>query len=116
MGCDYCKKVLDGVSIRHTVLTCPYRRSMYCYICASYGHIVGDCPNKRAKAIREGKSVKGIVNLTLEVPSTKEGMHTFLFEKGLIEKSSTYVLDSKVRGLLRDYSNSMNPPRLLVFV
>lgn len=115
MPCDYCKHVLSGVSIKHTIITCPYRKSMYCYICASYGHTVGDCPNKRAKAIREGRSPEGLMNLTLEISSSREKIQQFLFDKGLIEKTSTYVPDVKARGLLRDYANSLQPPRLLIF-
>ncbi len=112
--CDYCSHVLRGVIVSHQVISCPYRKSMYCYICAANGHIVDDCPNKVAKAVRQGLSSKGITNITLTVPSTDEGIKEFLKSKGLLEKN-TYLTQFKSKALLRDYANSLKPPHMLVF-
>ena len=114
--CDYCKHVLSGVCSPHTILNCSYRKSMYCYICASYGHIVAHCPNKRAKAIRQGKSVKGVTNLVFTISSKQEEIQKFLLQQRYIEVKSTYVPEVRYKAFLRDYVNSMNPPHMLQFV
>jgi hypothetical protein len=88
---------------------------MYCYICATSGHIVAQCPNKRAKAIREGKSVKGVTNLVFSISSKQEEIQKFLLQQGYIQVKSTYVPEVRYKAFLKDYVNSMNPPRLLQF-
>jgi hypothetical protein len=112
--CDYCSHVLNGVIVSHKVINCPYRKSMYCYICAANGHIVDDCPNKVAKAVRQGLPTKGIQNITLTIPSSDDGIKDFLKAKGLIEKN-TYITQFKSKALLRDYANSLKPPHMIFF-
>lgn len=87
---------------------------MYCYICSAFGHTLSDCPNKKAIAIRQGKPSKHISNLTLHVP--KDNIQKFLVDNGVVEKASTYIPEQKIRSLLRDYANSLKPPKMIVFV
>jgi hypothetical protein len=90
---------------------------MYCYVCAGYGHIVAHCPNKRAKAIRAGKSPKGIENLVFSFSSKSDAQKAFLIEKGVLEGvvKSTYIPEAKLKGYMKDYCNSLNPPHMLAF-
>jgi hypothetical protein len=46
--CDYCKKEHPGFLFEHTVIECPFKRSLYCSSCASYGHTLDTCPAKPA--------------------------------------------------------------------
>ena len=84
---------------------------MYCEICASYGHIVSDCPNKKAKALREGKSAKGVENLVLSISPNEEDIKQFLKSVGI--QSASRQMENKK--LLRDYANSLTPPRMVVY-
>jgi hypothetical protein len=85
---------------------------MYCEICASYGHIVDDCPNKKAKALRQGKSAKGIENLVLKISSNEEDIKQFIKSVGL--QPATRQMEN--RKLLRDYANSLVPPRMIQLI
>ena len=81
----------------------------------AHGHSPGDCPNKTAWAIRQGNDPAGVTNLYLDVPDSEDGIREFLKEalKAYSLKPATRKLDN--RKLLRNYANSMNPPRLLRF-
>lgn len=82
----------------------------------AYGHTPSDCPNKTAWAIRQGKDHAEVTNLYLDVPDSEDGIREFLKEalKQYSLKAATRKLDN--RKLLRNYANSMNPPRLLRFI
>jgi len=108
--CDYCQHVLAGVTIRHTKMDCLYRRSMYCVVCAAYGHAVADCPNKVAWAIRRGQ-VPSEKNLTLIVKNTEDCVKGVLRAHGITP--GTRQLQN--RKLLRDLGNCMTPPHMIVF-
>ena len=110
-NCSYCRKTLSSVCIIHTIIECPYRQSMYCAVCMAYGHTPSDCPNKRAWAIRQGKSVKGVENLILRVEDTDKGIKEVLARFNLKPPS----MKMRVRQLLRDIGNSMNPPRMIEY-
>lgn len=111
-SCQYCSHVLKGTTIRHTLLECQYRQSMYCPVCCAYGHAPADCPNKISWAIRRGEKSEGLENLVLEVRGGEEGIKEVLKEYGL--KPGTRIQEN--RKLLRNLANSLNPPRLLKFV
>jgi hypothetical protein len=82
----------------------------------AHGHAPADCPNKTAWSIRQGLDATGVVNLYLDVPDSEEGIREFLKEalKEYELKPATRKLDN--RKLLRNYANSMTPPRLVRFV
>ena len=109
--CPYCQHVLSGIVVPHTIYDCNYRRSMYCFVCAAYGHTMADCPNKEAQAIRKGQVPKE-KNLVLSVKSTDQGIKEVL-ESHHITPGTTKMENRK---RLRDLANSLNPPRLIVFV
>ena len=110
--CDYCAHILAGVSIPHTRLDCQYRRSMYCCVCASYGHAIADCPNKIAWAIRRGLPTRDVRNVVLNIEDTDESV------RGILRMHNISPGTRKIenRKLLRDLANSMKPPRLVQFV
>ena len=114
-SCTYCTKTLRGLCIPHSPLECQTRQSMYCAVCMAHGHAPGDCPNKIAWAVRQGVDSTGLVNLYLDVPDSEEGIREFLKEalKQYDLKPATRKLDN--RKLLRNYANSLNPPRLVRF-
>lgn len=114
--CGYCAKTLRGVCIPHTVLECQTRQSMYCVVCMAHGHAPDDCPNKTAWAVRQGQDASAIRNLYLDVPDSEDEIREFLKEalKEYDLKPATRKLDN--RKLLRNYANSMNPPRLVRFI
>jgi len=110
--CKYCKHVLGGIVIRHTIMDCQYRRSMYCPVCMSYGHTPGDCPNKIAWAIRRGEDASDIQNDVLFVKSHEEGIKEVLRTHGL--EPGTTILENRKR--LRNLANSLMPTKLIIFV
>lgn len=111
--CDYCKRVLEKSStIPHKKLECQFRRSMYCPVCASYGHQSSDCPNKEAWAIRKGLSCDPLPeNIVLKVRNTEEGIKEVLKSHGI--QPGSRILEN--RKLLRDMANSMDPPHMIAF-
>ncbi len=110
--CDYCKHVLSGVTIPHKPIECQYRRSMYCYVCAVYGHCPSDCPNKKALAIRRGQDPTSIQNLELRVYDSDKGIK-FVLKQYKITPTSTQQGN---KHLLHDLANSLTPPRMVVFL
>lgn len=113
-NCSYCKHILKGVVTPHTRFECPYRRSMYCFMCACYGHAgtAQECPNKVAWALREGRSLKNIKNLEFKIQDHIPTIRTYLKKNYNIEAGQRAV---DVYKALRDLTNSMEPPRMLVF-
>ena len=110
--CKYCSKILSGVNIKHTILECQYRQSMYCIVCMSYGHSPADCPNKTAWAIRKGLDASKIKNRVLIVESSEEGVKEVLRRYRL--KPGTRRQEN--RKLLRNLANSMKEPHCIHFV
>uniref|UniRef100_A0A6C0KQ27 Uncharacterized protein n=1 Tax=viral metagenome TaxID=1070528 RepID=A0A6C0KQ27_9ZZZZ len=116
-SCRYCiTQTMPG----HKILECQYRRSMYCPVCIAYGHAQGDCPNKIAWALRQGKPIQNLENLVLIVEITentdkavKEGIKKLLEVHG-IEHSAPSILEYRKK--LRDFANSIQPPRLVQFI
>jgi hypothetical protein len=112
MPCSYCANVIEGSTVPHKRVECPYRRGMYCYICCLYGHRVEDCPNHRARAIRKGLSPTGITNLTMRVIDSEKNIRAFLSAYDI--QPSTRQSENKQ--LLLDLANSLQPPKMLVLV
>jgi hypothetical protein len=110
-SCTYCCHVLKGTVVRHSILECQYRQSMYCPVCAAYGHAPADCPNKITWAIRQGLPTEGLENLVLEVRG-EEGIKDTLKQYGL--KPGTRMQEN--RKLLRSLANCLQPPRLIRFI
>ena len=110
-NCKYCSHVLSGSTIKHQILECQYRQSMYCSVCMAYGHTPDDCPNKIAWAIRKGTDSSKIVNNILKVKGTEEGIKEVLKAYGV--KSGTRILEN--RKILRNLANSLQPPKLIHF-
>ena len=108
-ACTFCN-IKNTIS--HTRLECPRRRSLYCTICSIHGHCVKTCPDKIALAVRAGKSIKGITNLEVRIYETDTAICEFLKENG-VKPTKKHADNQK---LLRDVVNSMEPPRLLVFL
>ena len=82
---------------------------MYCPVCVGYGHTPVSCPNKVAWALRAGK-MPTEANLELRVVDTDGGVKAFLKTNGIPPGSK-----KENKKLLRDFANSMNPPRMIVF-
>jgi hypothetical protein len=110
--CDYCQKVLSGVTVLHKPIECQYRRSMYCYVCGIYGHCPSDCPNKKALAIRQGEDPTSVKNLEIRVADSDAGIK-FVLKQFKITPTSTQAGN---RNLLNDLANSLTPPRMIIFV
>lgn len=108
-SCSFCN---IKNTIPHTRLECPRRRSLFCTICSIYGHCVKSCPDKIALAVRAGKSTKGITNLEVRIQDSDAAIVEFL--KAHNFKPTKKHADNQK--LLRDVVNSMEPPRLLVFL
>jgi hypothetical protein len=81
----------------------------------AHGHAPGDCPNKVAWSLRRGEEPKE-ENLYLDVPDSEDGIREFLRDalKPFGVKPATRILDN--RKLLRNYANSLTPPRLVRFI
>ena len=114
-NCKLCMPVSN-----HKIMECQYRRGMYCPVCIAYGHSPDDCPNKIAWAIRQGKFIKGLQNLIITIPisentekGVREGIKKFL-EDHEIQHSASAILEYRKK--LRDFANSLEPPRLVQFI
>ena len=70
------------------------------------------CPNKIAWAVRKGLPTNGLTNLTLSVRDTEDGVKGVL--KRFNVKPGTTRLEN--RKLLNDLANSLEPPRMIVFI
>ncbi len=110
--CEYCKNVLNGVTISHKPIECQYRRSMYCYVCAIYGHCPADCPNKKALAIRRGRDPSKVKNLEIVVNDSDRAIR-FMLKQYNVTPVSTQQGN---KNLLHDLANSLTPPRMVVFI
>jgi hypothetical protein len=111
--CKACDHVLRGCMAPHTVYDCPYRRSFYCCVCATYGHAgtPTDCPNQVAWAIRTGLPPPPGGNRILWAPETEDGVRALLRDHGIMPGTTP----KQNRRLLRDLANCMEPPHLLKF-
>ena len=110
-SCKYCSHLLSNVTVRHTILECQYRRSMYCPVCISYGHSPRMCPNKVAWAIRRGKKPTE-KNIELKITNTDAAIKDVLKRNGI--QPGTTQLENRKR--LHDMANSMNPPQMIIFI
>jgi len=111
MSCGYCSHILNGVVVRHTILECQYRQSMYCSVCMAYGHVPTDCPNKKAWAIRRGQDPDKVENNIIILDENEDSLKEFLKSRGV--KPGTRILEN--RKLLRNLANSLKPPVLIHF-
>jgi hypothetical protein len=93
-------------------MECPFRRAMYCSICCIHGHCPDDCPNERAKAIRQGFLADETKNRCLKISDNEKSIKTFLMMQDLIPSSRQH----ENKKMLLDFANSMEPPRMLVFI
>jgi hypothetical protein len=110
MSCVYCSGIVSYKA--HVPLDCKYRQSIYCAVCSIYGHSSADCPNKIAWALRQGLPTDGLVNLVFTVKDCDKEIKAKLISHGLKAGSLNKM---RLRQLLVDFVNTMNPPRLLQF-
>jgi hypothetical protein len=96
--CDSCSHTCKGLTVPHTPLECPWRRSLQCHRCFSTGHAPSTCPLRLAEPP------------ILEVLATDTGIRTFLLTQGLKPPSTR----DKNLQLLKDIANTHSPPKLLV--
>ncbi len=97
---------------------------MYCPVCVAYGHSPRNCPNKIAWAVRKGLPLAGVENHAFRVGDNDESIKRFLkafgASSGLIDAQRLRQIDKlnklEVRKLLNDFANSMEPPRMILFV
>lgn len=82
---------------------------MYCPVCVGYGHSPIACPNKVAWALRAGK-MPTEPNVELRIVDTEDAVKAFLKINGIQPGSK-----KENKKVLRDFANSMNPPRMIVF-
>ena len=110
--CSYCSSLLSSVTIPHTRMECQLRRTMYCAVCVAYGHSPRHCPNKVAWAVRKGLPCQDIKNLTLSIRDTEDSV------KGVLKRYKITPGTTRLenRKLLNDLANSMEPPRMILFV
>ena len=122
--CSYCNSILHTVTIPHTRLECQLRRTMYCPVCVAYGHSPRNCPNKIAWAVRKGLPLDSVENHAFRVGDNDESIKRFLkafgASSGLIDAQRLRQINKlnklEVRKLLNDFANSMEPPRMILFV
>jgi hypothetical protein len=93
-------------------MECPFRRAMYCSICCIHGHCPDDCPNEKAKAIRQGLPADDIQNRTLKISDNEKSIKTFLMIHELTPSSRQH----ENKKMLLDFANSMEPPHMLIFI
>jgi hypothetical protein len=105
-------------------LECQLRRSMYCPVCVAYGHSPRNCPNKIAWAVRRGLPLDGVENAVFKLKDSEESIKRFLkmygASSGIIDMSRLKGINGmtklELRKLLNDFANSIEPPRMIVFV
>ena len=97
---------------------------MYCPVCVAYGHSPRHCPNKIAWAVRRGLPLVGVENAVFKVKDSDESIKAFLKQfgasSGIIDTSRLKRINGltrlELRKLLNDFANSVEPPRMIVFV
>jgi hypothetical protein len=97
---------------------------MYCPVCVAYGHSPRNCPNKIAWAVRRGLPLDSLENPVFKLKDSEESIKRFLkmygASSGIIDmarlKSINGMTKLELRKLLNDFANSMEPPRMIVFV
>ncbi len=63
--CTACRSVLGSLVKRHTTDQCPLRASLYCGLCASYGHSPAGCPDTVTRGYREPQYVEQLLPASL---------------------------------------------------
>jgi hypothetical protein len=109
--CDYCRRLVSNLLIRHTYMECPLRKSMYCPVCATKGHRPADCPNQSAWSLRTGGAASPTADRILRIQDNEEAIQKFLKERGI--RPVKRKLEN--RKLLADFANSQLPPLLIEF-
>jgi len=97
---------------------------MYCPVCVGYGHSPRNCPNKVAWAVRKGLPLDGVENFVFKVKDTEESIKAFLkmrgASSGIMDMASLKRINGltklELRKLLNDFANSIEPPRMILFV
>ena len=85
---------------------------MYCPVCMASGHSPDDCPRPLCWATRMGLPREGLVDRTLSVRNTDDGVKGVLRRYGLTPGTT----QRENKKLLHDLANSMVPTRAVVFV
>jgi len=97
---------------------------MYCPVCVGYGHSPRHCPNKIAWSVRKGLPLEGIENKVYKLKDSEDSIKTFLkmfgSSSGIIDvqrlKQINTLTKLELRKLLNDFANSIEPPRMIVFI
>ena len=86
--CTICIRIMGAsFSGSHTETDCPLRASMYCSICARYGHLHNNCP----AASHYRPSI-------LYIKNSDNAIRAFLKEKGI-------SYGTKIHNALHDYAD-----------
>lgn len=107
MRCHCCK----SASANHTPLTCQFRKSLYCYVCAAYGHSPKKCPNQKALARRKGEDASKVENRELIVLHSEAAIKHVLKINGLTPLTSL----EENKALLVDFAYSLPEPKMVVY-
>ena len=105
--CSYCKNEGIDFSIPHAISNCPLRRSSYCSICCSYGHLTDDCPDYEAIYHRKVLYVEQLIaptllrhyNIISKTPLSTKEPPTSLFEAEWTVEDT----DKAIRQVLMNY-------------
>jgi hypothetical protein len=97
---------------------------MYCPVCVAYGHSPRNCPNKIAWAVRKGLPLDGLENAVYKLKDSEESIKAFLkmygASSGIIGaehlKRINGLTKLELRKLLNDFANSIEPPRMILFI
>ena len=108
--CRCCAKI--GGSDPHTPLTCPFRRALYCFVCASHGHAPKSCPNQKAVACRRGEDPSKVENRELVVLHTSDAIRHVL----MVNHITPLTTMEENKELLKDLANSLVEPLMIVYM
>jgi hypothetical protein len=106
--CSYCKNEGIDFSIPHATTNCPLRRTSYCSVCCSYGHLTEECNDHEVLKYRKPTYVEQLIpysllkqyNITTQTPlPTTEGPVPKYEPEWAVEDT-----DKAIRQVLMNYS------------
>lgn len=118
--CDFCRSKYKHYMIKHETATCPFKASLYCSVCACYGHALKGCPVHKATRlsvpiktcitpIKTTIAIKPI----LELSNDDESLKAFLQSKSQMPIKGAKFAD--LRKLVKQFADERGMELSLVY-
>lgn len=116
--CDFCRSKYKHYMIKHETSTCPFKASLYCSVCACYGHALKTCP---VHALKSNPVHKPITKTKIDPPSKPilelsnddESLKAFLQSKSQMPIKGAKFAD--LRKLVKQFADERGMELSLVY-